>query len=132
MIVRNLDVPRRAIPPYEAEPPLIVDADTVLALTVAAQTLQTVARRHAQIFDLPRGIDSQKLRAGGALAASPPQKNIGTPPHPKEFHRTVVAGVPAQSLDCFRCGRSALTAVGDGDPASNSVQLVAAPVTVRG
>jgi hypothetical protein len=37
-----------------------------------------------------------------------------------------------QSPDVLRCGRSAVTAAGDGDPASNSVQLVAAPVTVRG
>src|SRR5712691_11491967 len=37
-----------------------------------------------------------------------------------------------QSPDGLRCGRSAVTAAGDGDPASNSVQLVAAPVTVPG
>ena len=37
-----------------------------------------------------------------------------------------------QSPDGLRCGRSAVTAAGDGDPASNSVRLVAAPVTVRG
>src|SRR5436309_16141114 len=37
-----------------------------------------------------------------------------------------------QSPDGLRCGRSAVTAAGDGDPASNSVQLVATPVTVRG
>src|SRR3977135_489923 len=30
-----------------------------------------------------------------ALAAWPPQKNVGAAPHPKEFHRTVAAGVPA-------------------------------------
>jgi hypothetical protein len=37
-----------------------------------------------------------------------------------------------QSPDGLRCGRSAVTTAGDGDPASNSVRLVAAPVTVRG
>src|SRR5437868_12297255 len=37
-----------------------------------------------------------------------------------------------QSPNGLRYGRSAVTAAGDGDPASNSVQLVAAPVTVRG
>src|SRR6202048_3453142 len=44
-------------------------------------------------------------------------------------------GLPAcrrQSPDGLRCGRSAVTAAGDGDPASNSVRLVAAPVTVPG
>src|ERR1700688_1249180 len=37
-----------------------------------------------------------------------------------------------QSPDGLRGGRSAVTAAGDGDPASNSVQLVATPVTVPG
>jgi hypothetical protein len=37
VIVGQLDVPRRTISPHEAEPPLVVDADTVLTLTVAAQ-----------------------------------------------------------------------------------------------
>ena len=31
-----------------------------------------------------------------ALAAWPPQKNVGTLPHPKGFHRTVVADVPVE------------------------------------
>jgi len=35
-----------------------------------------------------------------------------------------------QSPDGLRCVRSAFTAAGDGDPASNSVQLAATPVTV--
>src|SRR5258708_19312877 len=30
-----------------------------------------------------------------ALAAWPPQKNLGTVPYPNDFHRTVVAGRPA-------------------------------------
>lgn len=37
-----------------------------------------------------------------------------------------------QSPDGLRCVRSAFTAAGDGDPASNSVRLVATPVTVHG
>lgn len=67
MIVGNLDVPRLAIPPLEAEPPLIVDADAVLASTIAVQRLQTVAGRHAQIVEPLRGIDRQKLRASTPL-----------------------------------------------------------------
>jgi hypothetical protein len=35
------------------------------------------------------------LRQLLALAAWPPQKNVGTAPYPKGFHRAVVAGVPA-------------------------------------
>ena len=37
-----------------------------------------------------------------------------------------------QSPDSLRCVRSAFAAAGDGDPASNSVQLAATPVTVPG
>jgi hypothetical protein len=45
-----------------------------------------------------------------ALAAWPPQKNVGTVPYPKEFHRTVVAGVPAPisgwlTVRAIRCHR---------------------------
>lgn len=70
-----------------------------------------------------------------ALAVLPPQKNVGAASHPKKFHRTVAAGRPAPisgwlTLRAIRC--YAVTAPGDGDLASNSVQLVAAPVTVRG
>jgi hypothetical protein len=38
-----------------------------LTLTVAAQSLQAVAGRHAQVFELPSGVNSQKLGAGAAL-----------------------------------------------------------------
>ena len=67
MIVGDLDIPGRAIAPYKAEPPLIVDANAVLALTIAAQSLQTVTGRHPQIVQLPGGINAQKLRAGAPL-----------------------------------------------------------------
>src|ERR1700694_3772963 len=45
-----------------------------------------------------------------ALAAWPPQKNVGAASHPKEFHRTVAAGVPAPisgwlTLRAIRCHR---------------------------
>jgi hypothetical protein len=36
-------------------------------LTIAAQSLQTIAGRHAKIVELFGGINSQKLRAGAAL-----------------------------------------------------------------
>src|SRR5690349_9248811 len=39
---------------------------------------------------------------------------------------------PRQAPDGLRFGRSAGAVAGDGDPASNSGQVVATPVTVRG
>ena len=71
MIVGDLDIPGRAIAPYKAEPPLIVDANAVLALTIAAQSLQPVTGRHPQIVQLPGGINGQKLRAGAPLKSVP-------------------------------------------------------------
>src|SRR5258708_4933749 len=44
----------------------------------------------------------------------------------------MAAGVPAPISGWLTVQAIPLAAVGDGDPASNSVQLVAAPVTVRG
>ena len=57
----------------------------------------------SSVYGCVRITDRARHRSGSsigptgacALAAWPPQKNIGTAPHPKEFHRTVVAGVPA-------------------------------------
>src|ERR1700693_560468 len=67
MIVGDFDVPRCTIVPHKGEPPLIVDADTVLILTIPAQDFQAVARRNAQIVELIGGIQHQKLRAKVAL-----------------------------------------------------------------
>src|SRR5688500_13722200 len=67
-----------------------------------------------------------------ALAAWPPQKNVGTAPYPKEFTEPWLPACRCQSPDGLRCGRSAVAAAGDGDPASNSDQLVAIPVPYRG
>ena len=67
MIVGHLDVPRGVISPHKAEPPLIVDADTVLTLTVAAQSLKVIAGRYAKIVELFGGINRQKLRACAPL-----------------------------------------------------------------
>ena len=43
MIVYDLDVKRIAAAPVEADPPLLVDPDTVLALAFAAELFEPVA-----------------------------------------------------------------------------------------
>lgn len=45
MVVGDLDTPCFAIAPDEADPPLIVDADTVLASSVAVKCLKAIAWR---------------------------------------------------------------------------------------
>jgi hypothetical protein len=51
MIVDDLNVRGFTIAPNKTYPPLIVDANAALTLAVAAQRLQTVARRHTQVND---------------------------------------------------------------------------------
>ncbi len=44
MVIGNLDVPCFPIPPDETDPPLIIDADTVLASSITPKRLKAIAR----------------------------------------------------------------------------------------
>lgn len=50
-----------SVAPTEAQPPLIVDPDAVLALSVTHQRLQTIARRCPQITQLVRRVQHGQL-----------------------------------------------------------------------
>lgn len=50
MIINELGVPGLALAPHETNPPLIVDANTILPSTVALQSLKTISGRHTQIL----------------------------------------------------------------------------------
>ena len=47
---------------YEAEPPLLVDSDAVLAFAISGERLQPVARRYAQILQAQRRIKLLQFR----------------------------------------------------------------------
>jgi len=49
MIIDDLHLERVAVPPDEAEPPLIVDSDAVLTRAVAAERFQSVPRRVTKV-----------------------------------------------------------------------------------
>ena len=49
MVVNDLDVMRVAILPAKADPPLIVDPDTVLSSAIALELLEPVARRNTKV-----------------------------------------------------------------------------------
>ena len=53
MVIDNLHVRRagRTFPPFEANPPAVVDADAVLALSVSFQPFKTVAGQHRKVFE---------------------------------------------------------------------------------
>ena len=50
MVIDNFNVVRIAITPDEAQPPLVIDADAVLALPIALQCFQPVAGQGGEIF----------------------------------------------------------------------------------
>jgi hypothetical protein len=50
MIVNNLNLIGIAIAPDEANPPLIVYANTILTLAIACQFLKPVGGRHSKIL----------------------------------------------------------------------------------
>jgi hypothetical protein len=61
VIVGELYLMRFAIAPDEADPPLIVDADAVLPLPVAAKHLQPITRHGAKLLEALRGMDQLEL-----------------------------------------------------------------------
>ena len=62
MIVHDLDVVGVAAPPDEADPPLLVDADAVLAAASTLQRLEAVAGRNAQLLERGGSVKHGELR----------------------------------------------------------------------
>jgi hypothetical protein len=52
VIADDRDVERVALMPPEADPPLIIDPDTVLSRPIPLELLEAVARRRSEIFEL--------------------------------------------------------------------------------
>jgi len=71
MIIDDLDVggTRRLSRPLKANPPLIVDADAVLAFAISGQRLKTVAGQGGQILQRNGGLQAIQLEARGAFDA---------------------------------------------------------------
>src|SRR5436309_1895667 len=67
VVIHDLDVPRRAFSPLKAYPPLIVGADAMLAAAIPMQSFETIARRGAQVVELFRRVDGEKLCSRPAL-----------------------------------------------------------------
>lgn len=56
VVISNFDFVRIAVAPNKTEPPLIVNADAVLSVTVAAQRFQPIARERRQVLKLLSGV----------------------------------------------------------------------------
>ena|ERR1035441_5784213 len=60
---------RGTLRPFEANPPLIVDADAVLALSISPQHLKAVARQHGKISKRDGGFQTIQLHPCSSLDA---------------------------------------------------------------
>ena len=67
MVVRNFNVQRILALPAEANPPLVIDADAVLAFAVVFQSFQVVAIRDAQVIQVPRLMQEEQFPPRHAL-----------------------------------------------------------------
>ncbi len=61
MVVNDLDVVRIAIRPAKANPPLVVDPDTVLSSAVALELLEPVPWRHTEVVQGLGGVHGHQL-----------------------------------------------------------------------
>jgi len=85
VVVHDLDVVRIAAVPSEADPPLVVDPDAVLACAIAAQPFQAVSRRHAKIVQPRRGIQHPELSQSHLLNPCSEPANRPTVEEPLGF-----------------------------------------------
>jgi hypothetical protein len=67
MIIHDFHLLRIATAPDEANPPLIINADAVLAGAVTFQGFQPITRRRKQIGQCPRPVQVFQLAPGGVL-----------------------------------------------------------------
>jgi hypothetical protein len=62
--IHDLDIFRTHRSPSKADPPLIIDADAVLANSVALERFQTVSRWNPQIFEAACDLELSQFAAG--------------------------------------------------------------------
>jgi hypothetical protein len=65
VVVHDLDVLRASLSPSEADSPLIVDPDTVLAPAVTTPGFQAVARRHTKIVEAHSSVKDRQIPQAG-------------------------------------------------------------------
>jgi hypothetical protein len=61
VIVHELDLVGIPISPHKADPPLVVDSNTVLTTPVATQRFQPIRRRYPQIIQAIGGIQHDEF-----------------------------------------------------------------------
>ena len=69
MVVDDLDITCVAVPPFETDPPLLIDANAVLSLPASRQRFKPVGRRNPQIINGGAAIQHPQLAEGNLLDA---------------------------------------------------------------
>ena len=64
MVVHNFNITHPVLVPFKANPPLVINADTVLALTVALEGFQAITWGDSQIGQHSRGVELQEPPPG--------------------------------------------------------------------
>jgi hypothetical protein len=85
VIVDDLYVVCVAVPPNEANTPLVIDADAVLAVPVALQGLQSISRRNGNVGEVSGSIQLPQFSQRNPLNAF---KTFARLPQVKQFSLT--------------------------------------------
>lgn len=72
MIIDNFHFVGLSLAPAEADPPLVVDLDTVLAIALAAKLLEAISWREPQVIQCFGGIKHAQLSQGRSLQVERP------------------------------------------------------------
>src|SRR6266850_3707086 len=73
MIIHDLDIVRITLRPGKADPPLVIDTNTVLPLPITLQSFQPISRRNQQITERSGTVENQKLPSRSPFNATEPQ-----------------------------------------------------------
>jgi hypothetical protein len=75
VVIDDLHVEGVGVPPHEADSPLIIDSNAVLALPLSLQRFEAIAGRRADIPQGPRGMEQQELPPRNPFE-SPVSRNV--------------------------------------------------------
>ena len=85
VVIHDLDPFRALFVPDEANAPLIIDANAVLALATALQRFKSIARRYAQIIQHRGPVKLFKFAQGGPLDVNPAANTLTEEECPRLF-----------------------------------------------
>jgi len=64
VVIDDFDIPGVAVIPFEADSPLIIDSDAVLAFPVILQLLEAIAWRDSEVIEADGSMDLEEFSQG--------------------------------------------------------------------